>query len=103
LFFKINILNFNNINSHFYIINHMLPFYQFFYILVRIFIFAKVFHLLYVTSYYPESYPISLLTWWIYFLIFDIWLEVILPNKIEKNNTISPNKSEDKENETPNE
>jgi hypothetical protein len=34
-----------------------------------------------VTSAYPESYPISLLTWWIYFLIFDIWLEVMLPSK----------------------
>jgi hypothetical protein len=32
-----------------------------------------------MTSVYPESYPITVLTWWIYFLIFDIWLEVILP------------------------
>ena len=30
---------------------------------------------------YPESYPISVLTWWIYFLIFDIWLTVNIPIK----------------------
>jgi len=81
----------------------MSSFYRVFYILVRIYIFAKIFYLLTVTNLYPETYPISLLTWWIYFLIFDIWLEVILPNKVEKNNTISPSKSEEKENETPNE
>jgi regulatory protein YycI of two-component signal transduction system YycFG len=40
-----------------------------------------------------------LLTWWIYFLIFDIWLEVILPNKQVTDNTI---KTEEKENETHN-
>ena len=54
-------------------------FYSLFYILVRIYIFAKIFYLLFMTSVYPESYPITVLTWWIYFLIFDIWLEVILP------------------------
>jgi hypothetical protein len=69
----------------------MITFYRFFYTLVRIYIFAKIFYLLYMTSSYPESYPISMLTWWIYFLIFDIWLEIMLPtnkddfdNKIDK-------------------
>ncbi len=38
-----------------------------------------------MTYYYPETYPISLLTWWIYFLIFDIWIDHLLNNKkIEK-------------------
>ncbi len=59
----------------------MFQFLRFFYVFVRIYVFAKIFYLLYVTSAYPESYPISLLTWWIYFLIFDIWLEVMLPSK----------------------
>ena len=69
----------------------MITFYRFFYTLVRIYIFAKIFYLLYMTSSYPESYPISMLTWWMYFLIFDIWLEIMLPtnkddfdNKIDK-------------------
>jgi hypothetical protein len=63
--------------------------YSIFYILVRIFVFAKVFFLLCMTYYYPENYPTSILTWWMYFLIFDIWLSSILPNKkIEKENEI---------------
>jgi hypothetical protein len=79
----------------------MFPFYRVFYILVRIYIFAKIFYLLFVTSYYPDLYPISLLTWWIYFLIFDIWLEVILPNKRVTHNTTNSIKTEEKENEPP--
>ena len=58
----------------------MLPFYVLFYILIRIYVFAKVFFLMWVTYYYPETYPINNLTWWIYFLIFDIWLSHMLPN-----------------------
>ena len=55
--------------------------YVFIHIIVRVYVFAKVFFLMCMCYLYPESYPISLLTWWIYFLIFDIWLETILPNK----------------------
>ncbi len=51
---------------------------------------------MYMTYYYPESFPISMLTWWIYFLIFDIWLETMLPNKKEKTIIV------DKEDKTPN-
>ena len=76
----------------------MFSLYRVFYILIRIYIFAKIFYLLFVTYYYPDLYPISLLTWWIYFLIFDIWLEVILPNK----KSTTEIKNEEKENETPN-
>jgi hypothetical protein len=40
-----------------------------------------------MTYYYPESHDINLLTWWIYFLIFDIWLISMLPDKKQiKNN-----------------
>ena len=35
---------------------------------------------MWMTYYFPETYPISLLTWWMYFLIFDIWLATIIPN-----------------------
>ena len=28
----------------------------------------------------PINYPIESLTWWIYFLVFDIWLQFVLPN-----------------------
>jgi hypothetical protein len=43
-------------------------------LIIRIIIFLNVFYLLAMTSFYPESYPLSLLNWWIYYLIFDIWL-----------------------------
>jgi hypothetical protein len=44
-----------------------------------------------MTSQYPESHDVNLLTWWIYFLIFDIWLLQMLPNK----KTSQENKSND--------
>jgi len=55
--------------------------YAFFYTIIRIFVFAKIFYLFIMTSHYPESHDVSLLTWWIYFLIFDIWLLQMLPDK----------------------
>ena len=61
--------------------NIFLFLYSFVYIIIRIFVFAKVFYLLCMTYYYPESHDINLLTWWIYFLIFDIWLMSMLPDK----------------------
>jgi hypothetical protein len=45
--------------------------------------------------YFPESYPISLLTWWIYFMIFDIWLDTILSTK----NLNNPKKEDNKTDE----
>ncbi len=65
--------------------------YSIFHIIVRVYIFAKVFYLLVMNFYYPELYPIGLLTWWIYFMIFDIWLEQILPKK----EIIDSNKKQD--------
>jgi hypothetical protein len=50
-----------------------------------------------MTSYYPESYPVTILTWWIYFLIFDIWLEVVLPTS--KNYTIYKEKKDSDNND----
>ena len=67
--------------------------YSFIYTIVRIYIFAKVFYLMCMNYYFPESYPISLLTWWVYFMIFDIWLYTILSTK-------NLNTSENKDNET---
>ena len=55
--------------------------YAIFYTLIRIFVFAKIFYLFIMTSQYPQSHDVSLLTWWIYFLIFDIWLLQMLPDK----------------------
>jgi len=68
----------------------MINFYAFFYALIRIFVFAKIFYLLIMTSQYPQSHDVSLLTWWIYFLIFDIWLLQMLPDK-KRNQENKPN------------
>lgn len=68
--------------------------YYFFYTIIRIYVFAKVFHLMYMTYFYPDTHPISLLTWWIYFLIFDIWIDNILPNKETKINKKSKSDEE---------
>jgi predicted permease len=43
-------------------------------LVLKIFILIKVGYLLFLTNLYPESYPLQLLNWWIYFLIFDIWV-----------------------------
>ncbi len=47
---------------------------------------------MWVTYYYPESYPINTLTWWIYFLIFDIWL-----NQMFKDHELKKLKTNDEE------
>ena len=49
--------------------------FTFFLLIFKLYIVFKVVYLLYMTHTQPETYPISCLTWWIYFLIFDIWLE----------------------------
>ena len=66
----------------------MLPLYMLFYILIRIYVFAKIFYLMFMTYFYPESYPIDTLTWWIYYLVFDIWISQMLSDskRIKKNN-----------------
>jgi hypothetical protein len=66
----------------------MLVIIAFIYVFFRIYVFAKIFFLLTMTYYYPESYPLTLLTWWIYFLVFDIWIDTMLnkrKNTEEKN------------------
>lgn len=60
----------------------LLIFYSFLHTLIRIYVFAKVFYLMCMNYYYPELYPITLLTWWVYFMIFDIWLNTLLPSRI---------------------
>jgi len=61
-----------------------MKFYRFFHTIIQIYILVKVSYLLFMTSYNPELYPLSMLNWWIYFLIFDIWMNTILPNEKNK-------------------
>ena len=57
----------------------MRDFFKLILVLIKIYIFCKIIYLLYMTNHYPSEYPIESLTWWIYFLVFDIWLELNLP------------------------
>jgi hypothetical protein len=45
----------------------------------RIYIIYKLITLLYWTQQNPIEYPMDKLTWWSCLLIFDIWLQNVLP------------------------
>jgi hypothetical protein len=45
----------------------------------RIYIIYKLVSLLYLTQHNPIEHSMDELTWWVYFLIFDIWLQNVLP------------------------
>lgn len=59
------------------------PILAFIIVFVRIFIFLKITTLLILTSMFPEKYQTSELTWWVYFLIFDIWILSMIPSAEE--------------------
>lgn len=59
------------------------PILAFIIVFARIFIFLKIISLLILTSIFPEKYSISELTWWIYFLVFDIWVMSMIPTAEE--------------------
>lgn len=52
-------------------------------VFARIFIFLKITTLFILTSMFPERYQTSELTWWVYFLIFDIWVLSMIPSPEE--------------------
>jgi hypothetical protein len=58
----------------------MRTFFSLLLIIVKLYIFCKITYLLYMTNADPINYPIDSLTWWIYLLVFDIWLQFVLPN-----------------------
>lgn len=41
---------------------------------IRIFVMIKVSYLLFKSTTDEENFPVENLTWWIYYLIFDIWI-----------------------------
>jgi len=58
---------------------------NFIHLVVRLYIVFKVGFLLYMTMTNPEEYPLDKMTWWIYFLVFDIWLMKIVDDRIKEN------------------
>ena len=43
-------------------------------LLAKAFIFIKVGYLLIMTAIQPDMFPMSSLTWWGFFILFDIWI-----------------------------
>jgi hypothetical protein len=53
-------------------------------IIARIFVMFKFLMLLWLTIFHPKEYPTSVLTWLVYYMVFDMWMVLMLPN--EENN-----------------
>jgi hypothetical protein len=41
---------------------------------------------------YPDEFPLSNLTWWIYFLVFDVWVTLTLTSTKYEDDEQLPNK-----------
>ena len=50
-------------------------------LVVRIIVMFKFIMLLWLTIFYPKDYPSSVLTWWVYYMIFDMWMILMLPSE----------------------
>jgi hypothetical protein len=50
-------------------------------IIARIVVMFKFLMLLWLTIFYPKEYPSSVLTWWVYYMIFDMWMVLMLPTE----------------------
>ena len=46
----------------------------------RIIVMFKFIMLLWLT-FYPKDNPTSILTWWVYYMIFDMWMVLMLPSE----------------------
>jgi hypothetical protein len=60
----------------------MKKFLMIFLIGVRFYICYRVIGGLIMNTINPEQYPLENITWWIYYLIFDTWLQQIIPNSL---------------------
>lgn len=60
--------------------------------LIKFLIIIKMGYLFTMNYLYPEEYPLSNLTWWIYFLVFDIWVTLTLASTKYEDDEQLPNK-----------
>ena len=58
---------------------------------IRIYVCYKVIGGLIMNSVNPEQYPLDNIMWWIYYMIFDTWLQQIIPNSINEDSDESIN------------
>ena len=52
----------------------------------------KIIYLFTMNGLYPDEFPLSNLTWWIYFLVFDVWVTLTLTSTKYEDDEQLPNK-----------
>lgn len=50
-------------------------------LIIRIFVLFKFLILLIQTIFWTNEYPTSLLSWWVYYMVFDMWMVLMLPTE----------------------
>jgi hypothetical protein len=60
--------------------------------LLKFIIMIKIIYLFTMNWLYPEEFPLSDLTWWVYFLVFDIWVTLTLTSTKDEDDEQLPNK-----------
>ena len=50
-------------------------------LIIRIFVLFKFLILFIQTIFWPNEYPTSLLSWWVYYMVFDMWMVLMLPTE----------------------
>jgi hypothetical protein len=69
----------------------MKKFLMVFLVVIRLYVCYRVVGGLIMNSINPQQNPLDNITWWIYYLIFDIWLQQIIPNNVTEPNDESEN------------
>jgi hypothetical protein len=64
----------------------MKKFLMVFLVVIRLYVCYRVVGGLIMNSINPQQNPLDNITWWIYYLIFDIWLQQIIPNNVSESN-----------------
>jgi len=60
--------------------------------LLKFIIMIKIIYLFTMNWLYPDEFPLSNLTWWVYFLVFDIWVTLTLTSTKDEDDEQLPNK-----------
>jgi uncharacterized membrane protein len=60
--------------------------------LLKFIIMIKIIYLFTMNGLYPDEFPLSNLTWWIYFLVFDVWVTLTLASTKYEDDEQLPNK-----------
>ena len=50
-------------------------------VVIRILIILNIIYLLWYGWYHPNSLEFNKLTWWVYYMVFDIWLDRVVNNQ----------------------